>query len=154
MWRHWSKNCILSKMYSIAEMSPYETELILISSLPCLYLEHMESKALRFHKQWFALNHHGVYGKCPIKRPGLNQVQSWNKHPVIVKKFLISAYLKLGTNLNKKKRRIFVINLEGRLWFLWNNYLPDIFCCFYFFIFLIRVEIQLSAQSKEAFLFK
>ena len=58
-----------------------------------------------------------------------------------------SAQSKLGENLNRWKRWVFVIDFGRILWLLWKICLPDFFV-FYLFVFFLSAQVRLSAQPK------
>lgn len=91
------------------------------------------------------------YRKWPIKRLGFNWAPSLKKRPVLAEKSFVSAqiqisvkvrssvYLKLGVNLNKRKKRILSSILEGIferiLWVFWKFTCLTLFVIFIFYIF-------------------
>lgn len=80
--------------------------------------------------------------KGPIKRPVLGQKLLINAKVRIIDKVRLSALLKLGVNLNKRKR-IFVINFGNFVIFVKKLTFLTLF-------FLITSQVLLSTQFKLA----
>ena len=59
----------------------------------------------------------------------------------------------LRANFIKSKRRflrsLLKGILEGILWFLWKNYLPDTFCCFYYFKCLCSMKCPVRRSTHR-----
>ena len=91
-----------------------------------------------------------IYLYTYIIKNRLNAQDSIKCSVRIITQVRLSSQLKLGDNLNKSKRKIFWNNFGRNFVNFVKIYSTDTFCCFVFFILLVRVQVGLSAQSQQA----